>query len=67
MDPEKAQQLVEREFATKKELAELSKARQRLSVMMETFNRREDASNSPTPRKRTPLSSSTNFKKWEDE
>ncbi len=66
MDPEKAQQMVEREFATKKELAELSKARQRLSVMMETFNRREDASNAITPRKRTPLPSKTNFKKWED-
>ena len=66
MDPDKAREVVEREFGTKKELAELSKARQRLNIMLETFNRREGVTQ-VEPRKRSPLPENTNFKKWEDE
>lgn len=67
MDPDKAQEVVEREFATKKELAELGQARKRLNIMLETFNRREDVSTRTEKRERKPLASNTNFKQWEDE
>ena len=67
MDPDKAQEVVEREFGTKRELAELAKARQRMGIMLETFNRREEASKPLSYRKREPLPAQTNFKKWEDE
>ncbi len=66
MDPDKAREVVEREFGTKKELAELSKARQRLNIMLETFNRREGVTQ-VEPRKRSSLPKNTNFKEWEDE
>lgn len=40
MDPDKAREVVERQYATKKELAELKASRERMAVMIETFNRR---------------------------
>jgi hypothetical protein len=67
VDPDKAREVVEREFGTRKELAELAKARQRMGIMLETFNRREEASKPLSYRKREPLPTQTNFKKWEDE
>lgn len=68
MDPDKAREVVEREFATKKELVELRKARERMSIAMETLARRERAAASSQNGKRTaPLPDAKSFNKWKDE
>jgi hypothetical protein len=66
MDPDKARESVEKEFATKKELVELRQARERMSIMLETFNRRESRTDA-VAKERKPLPATKNFKKWEDE
>lgn len=71
MDPDKARESVEKEFASKKELVELHKARQRMSAMLETFNRRQGhhaaSSAEERPTKPRALRPTESFNKWKEE
>lgn len=74
MAPEHAQEIVDREFASRREAKELRAARDRLAVMMETHHRREASRKRredeqpafKAPRKRS-LPVTNNFGKWKED
>lgn len=68
MDPDKAREVVEREYSTAKELKKISEARQKLHIAMETANRRQSRTPNGASRRRGPLKMEDHdFGQWKDD